>query len=290
MSAATNCAGTRALCFVLLVGCGGARTATAPAEPVSPELSSALAPLAWWPGDYQSGAGQCPGVTTGPRYREHWVAVSGALYGIGFADSGFEVMVVDDGDAELDGTLRFIAMPMGERQVTFVQMGLGARTVTFGNPAHDDPKSITYARDGEGLRAVLTGTQHIKIDFCRGTRERAPELEDADRAFSADTAARGVDGWVAAFDPEGGMMRRTGRIEGDGIRAAMAPLLASGTLAWEPFASGRAGELGFTVGKATFTGTKPGDSWRSSYVTIWRHQPDGSWKVWFDTGRPVHEK
>jgi ketosteroid isomerase-like protein len=67
-------------------------------------------------------------------------------------------------------------------------------------------------------------------------------------------------------------------------------LLSTGTLAWEPFASGGSDRIGFTVGKATFAAKDPANSWRSSYVTIWRRQDDGAWKVWFDTGRPVHEK
>lgn len=275
----------RALCLVILLGCGGARSAPATPDVVSPELSQALSPLAWWLGDWASGAGVCGGAT-GPRYTEHWVAASGAMYGAAFSDRGFEVMIVDDGADALDGVLRFIAMPQGVRSVEFVQRELGARTVTFANPSHDDPKSITYARDGEQLRAVLVGEQFIKVDFCRGSRETAPELEAADRAFAADTAARGIEGWMAAFEPQGGMMQRGARIEGDAIRAAMAPLFEGGMLAWDPIASGRAGTLGFTVGKATYTGA---DRWRSSYITIWRQQPDGTWKVLFDTGRPVHE-
>jgi ketosteroid isomerase-like protein len=66
----------------------------------------------------------------------------------------------------------------------------------------------------------------------------------------------------------------------------MAPLLGQGWLAWEPSASRRLGTLGFTVGKAIYTGA---DSWQSSYVTIWRQQPDGAWKVLFDTGRAVQK-
>jgi hypothetical protein len=276
----------RALLIVLLIGCGGARPAPATPEVVSPELSKALTPLNWWLGDWNSGGGQCGGAATGKRYTEHWVAVSGAIYGAAFSEQGFEVMIVDDGDAELDGVLRFIAMPMGERTVEFSQREVGARTVTFANPAHDDPKAITYAREGDQLRAVLVGEQFLKFDFCPGTRESAPELEAADRAFAADTAQRGIEGWMAAFEPRGGMMRKGARVEGDGIREMMGPLLGKGTLAWEPVASGRAGTLGFTVGKATYTGA---DTWRSSYITIWRQQPDGGWKVLFDTGRPVHE-
>lgn len=276
----------RTLCFVLLVGCGGARTAPEAPEVVSPELSPALAPLNWWLGDWQT-CGQ------GPRVTEHWVAVSGAMYGVGFspaiADVGpsFEVMIVDDGDGPVaDGVLRFIAMPNGRRSVEFSQQEVGKRTVTFANASHDDPKQITYARQDDQLRAVLFGTSFVKVDFCPTTRQPAPELEAADRAFAADTAARGADGWLAAFDPQGGMMRRGNRIEGPAIREAIAPLLSKGKLAWDPFASGREGALGFTVGKATYTGD---ESWESSYVTIWAQQPDGGWKVLFDTGRPVQK-
>jgi hypothetical protein len=269
----------RALLFVMLVGCGGAKPAPTTSEVVSPELSPALAPLNWWLGDWQScGGGQL---------KEHWTAVSGAMYGVGFSAQGFEVMIVDDGEGEVaDGVLRFIAMPQGATSVEFTQQELGTRTVTFANPAHDDPKQITYAREGDQLRAVLFGTKFLKFDFCAGTREAAPELEAADRAFSADTSARGVEGWLAAFDAQGGMMRRGNRIEGAAIRDAMSGLLSKGKLVWEPVSSARAGTLGFTVGKATYTGP---ETWQSSYVTIWRQQPDGSWKVLFDTGRGVQK-
>ena len=275
----------RRLLLVLVAACGGARTPPAQTEPVSPELSPALAPLAWWLGDWQSGA-DCDGSPV--AYREHWVAASGAMYGVGFSDRGFEVMIVDDGEGggPPDGVLRFIAMPMGERSVEFKQRELGDRTITFANPEHDDPKQITYAKHDDQLRAVLFGTSFIKVDMCPTAGTSAPELEAADRAFAADTAARHVDGWVAAFDPQGAMMSRGTRLEGAQIRTAMEGTLATGTLAWEPIASRRAGTLGFTVGKATYTGP---ESWRSSYVTVWRQQSDGGWKVLFDTGRVVQE-
>jgi len=102
------------------------------------------------------------------------------------------------------------------------------------------------------------------------------------------TRARGVDGWVDAFAPDGWMLRAAGKVERAAIADVMRPLLTAGTLSWAPVASGKAGNLGFTVGKATFTGATPADGWRSSYVTIWRQQPDGSWRVLFDTGRQTN--
>ena len=145
------------------------------------------------------------------------------------------------------------------------------------------------------MAALLQGTppggpRKELFSFLRTTAAPAPELEAADLAFAADTGQRGVAGWVAAFEPGGAMMRRGARIEGAAaIGDAMRDLLASGRLAWVPVASRRRGDLGFTVGKATFTGATPADAWKSTYVTVWRRQPDGTWKVLFDTGRLVNE-
>jgi hypothetical protein len=262
---------------------GATGPATAPPAAGSAELSPALAPLAWWLGDWADASGGT----------EHWVAAAGAIYGIALHGDTFEVLVVDDGEGpgRPDGVLRLLAMPDGKRAVEFRQRTIGDATATFGNDEHDYPKTITYqlAPDRAGLVAVLGGGKEITYRFQRGARTAAPELEAADLAFAADTVARGVDGWIAAFDSEGGMMRPTGRIDHAGIAEAMAPVLTSGKLDWAPIASGKLGALGFTVGKATFTPRTPGDGWRSTYVSIWRRQPDGTWKVLFDTGRIVHD-
>ena len=247
--------------------------------PPSPELSSALLPLAWWLGDWES-----------PTGFEHWVAASGAIYGIALQDNAqFEVMVIDDGEGggPADGKLRLFAMPGGMKSVEFGNADVKDTTATFSNPAHDYPKTITYVRDGKQLVATVGGDG--KADtyrFAYTTMARAPALEAADIAFAKDTAARGIEGWVAAFDPKGGMMTKGGRAEGaDAIRGLMSELLATTKVEWAPIASAVRGDIGYTVGKATFTGK---ESWRSTYVSIWKKQPDGTWKVLFDTGRTVN--
>jgi ketosteroid isomerase-like protein len=272
--------------LVILGGCSGA-AATAPTPHRAPpaasaELSPALAPLAWWLGDWDAADG---------NGAEHWVAAGGAIYGVSLHRGTFEVMIVDDGDGPTsDGVLRFYAMPDGARSVEFRQQAVAERAATFANEAHDFPKTIGYRIEGDGLVAVLGGGgKEERFAFKRGTAHPAPALEDADRVFAADTGKRGVEGWVAAFDAGGGMVRRGARVERAGIAEVMQPLLSSGRLDWAPIASGADGDLGFTVGKATFTGAKPEDGWRSTYVTIWRRQADGSWKVLFDTGRPVQD-
>ena len=274
--------GMRAITLALLVACGS--SSSKPTTPRAPnaELSPALAPLDWWLGDWQ--------VESGATGTEHWVASSGVIFGIALQDNaGFEVMVVDDGDGpgKADGKLRLFAMPGGTKSVEFQSLAHEPASATFEAPANDYPKTITYARDGDALTATTAGgDKSDKFRYQRMTAARAPDLEAADIAFAKDTAARGIDGWVAAFDPKGGMMTKAGRVEGaDGIREVMSGLLASTKIEWAPIASAMRGDIGYTVGKATFTGKD--DSWRSTYVTIWKKQPDGSWKVLFDTGRTV---
>jgi ketosteroid isomerase-like protein len=269
----------------MLAGCGGSNVAgsTVPPE-VAAELSPALARLSWWLGDWQTADG---------KGSEHWVAAGGTLYGVVLNGDYFEVMMIADGDdaGPPDGVLRLHAMPNGKRSVEFRQRTLGDADATFANEAYEFPKTITYqlAADRGGLEAMLGGGgKAMAFRWRRATNQPAPELEAADRAFAADTARLGASGWVAAFDPEGAMMRASGRVEHAAIAEAMRATLASGRLAWAPITSGKAGDLGYTVGKATYTGATPADGWRSTYVTIWRHQPDGSWKVLFDTGRTIH--
>ena len=270
----------RAIGLAVVAACGGK------AQPVraSTELTPALEAVSWILGDWINSDGS-----------EHWTAANGALFGVGLHAHGFEAMVIDDGEGTgpADGTLRFIGMPNGTHAVEFRQHSVEGSRVTFANPDHDDPKTISYAREGSELRATLTsnaltpGTQTVELAWKPIARPRAPELEAADRAFAADVAARGIDGWVAAFAPDGGMLRKGVRVEGQGIRDMMAPLLAAGRLVWEPITSARVDDVGFTVGKATYTATPPEENWASSYVTIWKRQPDGGWKVWFDAGRVV---
>src|SRR5882672_10739649 len=126
---------------------------------------------------------------------------------------------------------------------------------TFANDEHDFPKTITYelAADRAGLAGRLSGDcKLVSFRFKRGTRSPAPELEAADLAFATATAQRGVDGWVAAFDPKGGMILNGRRFEHAAIAEAMTHTLSSYRLHWAPIASGKSGDLGFTVGKGTF--------------------------------------
>lgn len=117
-------------------------------------------------------------------------------------------------------------------------------------------------------------------------------LLDADRAFNDATRARRAAGWVDFFADDGAMIRPAGTIAGKAaIREAMTQTFAdtSFTLTWEPLAAdvGAAGDLGYTIGRseARFRDAHGAPVSRTGrYLTVWKRQADGSWKVVQDIG------
>lgn len=122
------------------------------------------------------------------------------------------------------------------------------------------------------------------------------QLLQADRDFDLATAEQGADGWVSYFAPDGKMFLRDGRIvQGhEAIRELMAPAFADPdySLRWSPLAAEASGELGYTYGDYTSSGKdKEGNAVKryGRYVTIWKKQADGAWKVAADIGTPPAE-
>ncbi len=114
-------------------------------------------------------------------------------------------------------------------------------------------------------------------------------LKQADRVFAEQTAQRGLDGWVEAFAPDGKLVGRGGVTEGhDAIRTAMGALDRSDfSLSWEPLFAEGSGDLGYTHGtyrreRVNSEGKAVVETGR--YVTIWRRNADGKWKVVLDIG------
>ena len=119
-------------------------------------------------------------------------------------------------------------------------------------------------------------------------------LMDADRAFAAATAQDRVEGWVRYFAPDGSMFRPGGLATGPAaVRERMTPAFAdtSFTLSWEPTQAqiAASGDLGYTIGRYQSRRRGPTGEVRTatgSYLTVWRKQPDGTWKVVADIGTP----
>lgn len=129
--------------------------------------------------------------------------------------------------------------------------------------------------------------------YLAGARDLRPSVMQADRDFDLAVSRQGADAWVSAFAADGAMSTSAGAIvRGHGkIRALMAPLFAEpeNSLRWQPdFAEVAAsGDLAYTTGPARFRG-RNAEGKRierdSRYLTVWRRQKDGSWKVAFDLG------
>jgi ketosteroid isomerase-like protein len=117
----------------------------------------------------------------------------------------------------------------------------------------------------------------------------------ADRAFAKATAERGVDGWLEYFAEDGAMLPAGQTIirGHQAIRDLMSPQFeAEGfELHWEPTEADIAAssDLGYTIGRYERTITDPDGTRKTTvgkYVSIWKRQEDGSWKVVVDLGTP----
>lgn len=126
----------------------------------------------------------------------------------------------------------------------------------------------------------------------------ASVLLEADRRFAAAVASAEPSDrgriWAGWFAPDGRQIV-TGRevIGPQDIEALMGPAfsLPGYALEWAPDAAriSEDGGMGWTTGRYVSRSVSPsgeaGES-RGRYLTIWRRQPDGGWKVAVDTGVP----
>jgi len=120
-------------------------------------------------------------------------------------------------------------------------------------------------------------------------------LMEADRAFAAAVAEGGTEAWVSWFADDGAQITPgAGEIRGhEAIRENMAGLDDPNySLRWEPLRADIAasGDLGWTTGSYVSEGIgADGQAKRGQgrYVSIWRKQADGTWKVVMDLGNPT---
>ena len=118
-------------------------------------------------------------------------------------------------------------------------------------------------------------------------------LLDADREFARVTAEKGLEGFASMLGADiwmllGGPPIIKGKA---GAVEAWRPLLSdpNTSITWEPVLAvlAESGELGYTVGNYEIRGTDAeGKSFvqKGKYVTIWRKQAGGAWKVVLDGG------
>lgn len=119
------------------------------------------------------------------------------------------------------------------------------------------------------------------------------ELLAADRAFATAAAEKGLDGWMSFYADDAVRVELGGKahVGKAAVREFDKDLFADPkkVLVWEPTDGGgfADGKTGFTTGKAQVVaaGEKPDAAkWTHAYVTWWRKDSDGNWKVILDTG------
>jgi ketosteroid isomerase-like protein len=130
----------------------------------------------------------------------------------------------------------------------------------------------------------------------RATVAAADEREtllQADRDFDKVTAEKGVDGWVSFLAEDGLMFPAGGEIVSGraAIREAMASAFQTPgfSLRWKPVGAevSQSADLGYTFGTSVVKTTDPKGrpiERHGKYVTIWKKQADGTWKVALDIG------
>jgi hypothetical protein len=118
--------------------------------------------------------------------------------------------------------------------------------------------------------------------------ETRQELLDADVAFALAATERGLEGFLE-FLTDGALLPRLAQralpraaTSGPAHRSKLRLLQPGYRLSWRPLKAEvtRPGELGYTYGY--WEASRPGAGSKSlhgDYMTIWKKQPDGSWKV-----------
>lgn len=119
------------------------------------------------------------------------------------------------------------------------------------------------------------------------------ELVEADRQFAGRVQRTGLAALITSFEPTGRMIvGGRSHIGPEGIRRAMLPVFADSafSLTWDPnYAEiAASGDMGYTVGRYEARSTVDGAMVVNSgtYLTVWRRQDDGTWKVKADIGNP----
>jgi ketosteroid isomerase-like protein len=130
-----------------------------------------------------------------------------------------------------------------------------------------------------------------------GPEKFRSEILAADKAFCAKSVRDGPKAAFMAFIATGGKVLSETKVGPDAVNNMFLQLPPTATLTWEPaFVDVSAsGDLGYTWGRFTLKvpGAKPGMPQlmrRGTYVTVWRHQNDGSWKVVLDGGNTDGER
>jgi ketosteroid isomerase-like protein len=124
------------------------------------------------------------------------------------------------------------------------------------------------------------------------------ELFEREKAFARTGAAKDIEKFMAFIAENARSFPAGEMVEGkETFRQTWSRLFADPdlTIHWEPRVAevSKSGEFGYTSGPYEFTSKDAQGNVvirRGSFVTIWRKQTDGTWKVELDIGAPAPQK
>jgi ketosteroid isomerase-like protein len=132
------------------------------------------------------------------------------------------------------------------------------------------------------LCALSVQAQKAKVDA--GAELRS--LVETEREFSKTSATEGTRAAFLMFLDDEGIVFQPGPINGKKSWSERKP--SKGLLTWQPVYAdiSRAGDLGYTTGPWEFRKGNPDEKpvAYGDYMTIWKRQPDGTWKFVLDFG------
>ena len=142
--------------------------------------------------------------------------------------------------------------------------------------------TVLVVAAGIELGAGIGRAQEGPDDFAR----KLASLIEAEKAFSKTSEDRGIrEAFLAWLAPDA-VVFRPSPVPGRPVYEKMDPANPA-VLTWEPeFAEiAVSGELGFTTGPYQFRPRRDAEpAGFGHYVSVWKKQPDGSWKVFLDIG------
>jgi ketosteroid isomerase-like protein len=119
-----------------------------------------------------------------------------------------------------------------------------------------------------------------------GRKEALDSLIAAERSFSRTSEAKGIREAFLTFLAPDAIVFRPGPVEGRPVYEKMDPA-NPGLLTWEPEVAevSAAGELGYTSGPYVYRQSRDAETASyGHYVSVWKKQADGTWKVFLDIG------
>jgi ketosteroid isomerase-like protein len=142
-------------------------------------------------------------------------------------------------------------------------------------------------------RSVQTAFVCLLMSVCAVAAEPEDQIMKADRDFNKATQEKRAEGWLSYFALDEAALTDPPTVGKQAITERYQKLFANAdfTLTWEPVKAEvfPAGTFGYTTGKyvARFK-NKEGKMMvsRGHYITLWRKQDDGSWKIVGDSGGP----